>query len=507
MSNKTEKPVVKAAAENKESFFSRIKNFNFSLRKQRFKYGTMATVLSILIIAAIILANVLVGIASDKYGLKFDMTSEKRFELSDVTKDLIHSLEGDEDIMLHIFMTEENFRAQTYGNEMTEIMYRYQVESNGRIKVNFVDPVRNPAFVTKYSGLVSISNGSLVVEKGDKYRAFSLADLYYYYDSTNSSVVGVSIERRITMALNYMNTANPPTAAILVGHSELNANNIATQLYEANYNVISLNLMTDEIPDDVTLLVINCPTTDYTEDEILKVEKYLAGYRDMIYVTGSDAPVLTNLELLFREWGVAFEDAIICDSSYRVNGVYANVVSLASNTEDTLTSGLGSKYVVTPNARPMTILKLDNQLRTVTELMQTSPYSYAKLKDENTTIESYERTDDDLPGTFSTVIRVSNETIINNQATRGSILFISSPYVFDSALLNTDSYANMRLTTNIVNEFNKSSSAIELRSKKFTDPELEVIGNQLTVVLLLLCVIPAAIIIMGILVWYRRENR
>ena len=65
----------------------------------------------------------------------------------------------------------------------------------------------------------------------------------------------------------------------------------------------------------------------------------------------------------------------------------------------------------------------------------------------------------------------------------------------------------MRFLTNVMDEFNDSGVTVEVKSKKFTDPELEVIGSQLTVVLILLCVIPAAIIIFGIVVWYRRKNR
>ena len=149
---------------SESSFRSKLHHFNFQLRKQRLKYGTMATIMSLLIIAAIILANVLVGIGTDKYGLKFDMTSDRRFELSDETIDMLEHL--DEKVSFYVFMTEDNFRAQTYGDEMTEILYRYEVYSDGMVEVEFVDPVRNPGFVKKYEDIVEISNGSIVVEKG-----------------------------------------------------------------------------------------------------------------------------------------------------------------------------------------------------------------------------------------------------------------------------------------------------------------------------------------------------
>lgn len=492
---------------SESSLRSRLHRFNFQLRKQRLKYGTMATVMSLLIIAAIILANVLVGIGTDKYGLKFDMTSDKRFELSDETIEMLEQL--DEKVSFYVFMTEDNFRTQTYGDEMTEILYRYEVYSDGMVEVEFVDPVRNPGFVKKYEDIVEISNGSIVVEKGDRHRSFSLSDLYYWYDSTQSSVVGLSIERKLTTAIAYMNIENPPKAIVLTGHSEIGASTIATQLYEANYTVSTLSLLEgdSDIPDDVTLVVLCCPTTDYTEEEILKLEKYLASYRNFVYITGADAPALTNLELLFHEWGVEFEDALVCDADYRYSD-YTNVYASASSTDAAFTEGFSSsKYVVAPRSKVMKQLWTESGLISSVEVLQTSPKSYAKLKNDSESITSYERTDGDLSGSFSAAILVSRSQIVNNQTKTTNLLFLSSPYLFTGELVNSDSFGNMRFMTNIFDEFNDSGVTVSVKSKRFTDPELEVIGNQLTVVLVLLCVIPAAIIIFGIVVWYRRKNR
>ena len=506
---KPETKITKKAAPAKpaeNSLRSKFSKANFKLRKQRFKYGSLATVMSLLIVTAVILVNVLIGVATDKYGLKFDMTSEKRFELNDQTIEVLEALE--EDITFHVFMTEEDFRGMTYGNEMAEIMYRYEVYSDGKVKVNFVDPVRNPGFVHKYESIVQISNGSIVIEKGDKYRALSLTDLYYWYDSTQTSVVGVSIERRLTNSILYMNVENPPTIAILGGHSEIGANNIAQKFYEANYNVIALNLMTDDIPDEVSVLIECCPTTDYTESEILKLEKYFKSYRDFIFIAGADAPTLTNLELLFREWGVVFDNALVCDSQYRVGGNYVNVATVATSADASLVAGFGStKYVIAPYAKPMTIEPISSELYSVTELLQTSPASYAKAKLDDATIESYEQADGDQTGPFSSAILTTYTQIVNNKSVSSNLLFLSTPYMFDASIMESDSYGNMRFLTNIINEFNPGSKTVDIRSKRFTDPELEVIGNDLSVMLVLLCAIPTAIIIMGIAVWYRRKNR
>jgi LPXTG-motif cell wall-anchored protein len=59
----------------------------------------------------------------------------------------------------------------------------------------------------------------------------------------------------------------------------------------------------------------------------------------------------------------------------------------------------------------------------------------------------------------------------------------------------------------VLGEFNKSGVKVNIKNKSFAAPELAVIGNQLTVILVLLALIPAALLIMGGVVWYRRKNR
>ncbi|MBR5519855.1 MAG: hypothetical protein IKU55_03970, partial [Clostridia bacterium] len=114
---------------------------------------------------------------------------------------------------------------------------------------------------------------------------------------------------------------------------------------------------------------------------------------------------------------------------------------------------------------------------------------------------------DDKTGSFSAAILTTYSQIVDNKTKTSNLLFLSSPYMFDASLIESDSYGNMRFLTNIINEFNPSVGTLDIKSKRFTTPELEVIGNDLSVMLVLLCTIPTAIIIMGIVVWYRRKNR
>ena len=146
----------------KKTVGEKIKAFDFNLKKQRFKYGTVATVFTVVVIAAVILLNVVVSLLTDYYGITFDMTSEKRMTISDETVDIVKNL--DREISINVIMTEEEFRTQTYGNEMAEILKKYEVNGGGNIILNFVDPLRNPTFTQTYEADISLKKGDIIVQ-------------------------------------------------------------------------------------------------------------------------------------------------------------------------------------------------------------------------------------------------------------------------------------------------------------------------------------------------------
>ena len=64
-------------------------------RSRRLRHGTMATVLSVCFVAAVVLVNVIVSILVERYPLSVDLTSNKIFELSDESIDYISNLDKD----------------------------------------------------------------------------------------------------------------------------------------------------------------------------------------------------------------------------------------------------------------------------------------------------------------------------------------------------------------------------------------------------------------------------
>ncbi len=514
--NKNDKKIgTNPASEESENsgIAEKVKSYDFKLRKQRFKYGTAATVLTIVVIAAVILLNVVVGLLTDYFGINFDMTSEKRMTISEETIGILKNL--DREISVNIIMTEAEFRGQTYGNEMAEILKKYEVNSNGMVTVNYVDPLRNPTFTKAYEADISITTGDIIVkDESDEgnYTFIDNEDIYYWYDTNREDISGVYIERRITNAIVTLTTDQEslPMAVVLYGHGEYNTDYFGLLLKESNYKVVYVNLMLSDIPEGTSLVVLSAPSTDYTEEEIDKLEKYLNGWNNFVFLHSSAITELTNLELLFREYGVAFESAVVCDAYYRVNNNFANIIaSVPSTVENKLVNKLDStQYVVMPYSRVMRQLWTEKgSSMTNTVLLNSSSYSYGKVVESGVPLETYEVENGDIAGGFAAAILVNQSGTEGKTAVQRNLLFLSSAYVFDETLVNTDSYGNMQLFTNVSSQFNKASTTVSVSAKKYTDPALTVTGNARTFVLVLLCLIPLAVLVMGIVIWQRRKNR
>ena len=94
------------------------------IKSRKFKYGTLATVFTIIFIVAVILVNVLLGYMTKRFVWEFDMTKEGLFEISEDTKEVIDDLQRD--VLITVLAEETDYRDSTEMlSNLYEIMQRY----------------------------------------------------------------------------------------------------------------------------------------------------------------------------------------------------------------------------------------------------------------------------------------------------------------------------------------------------------------------------------------------
>ena len=66
-----------------------------SFNKKKLKYGSVATVITVVFIAVIVFINLIAGILTERKGLKLDLTPEKYYDISQQTIDYVSSIDKD----------------------------------------------------------------------------------------------------------------------------------------------------------------------------------------------------------------------------------------------------------------------------------------------------------------------------------------------------------------------------------------------------------------------------
>jgi len=133
-----------------------IKNITASFKTRHFKYGGYATLLTLAVAVAVVLANLVIG----RLSLQFDLTSQGFFSLSPETMQVLNAVKT----------PVKFYGIWQPGGENREVMpvinlYLYE---NRNISFEVVDPDRNPGFVSGYDRDGNgISTGSLIVQ-GEK---------------------------------------------------------------------------------------------------------------------------------------------------------------------------------------------------------------------------------------------------------------------------------------------------------------------------------------------------
>ena len=479
------------------------------IKSRKFKYSNLATIFTLIFIIAVIVVNIFIGYLTDRFVLEVDMTKERLFEISEDTKEVISAL--NEQIMITVLAEETTYRDSTdlLGN-IYETLQRYQTLGNGKINVQYINPNINPKVVEKYNALGNISSNDIIVESDRRFKKLSPTNLYSSKTDEQTGTqfyVGLRAEQRLTSALLFVTSEEIAKAAYIRGHNEnYSIDELDTLLNYANYEVSNIILAQQEIPEDVTLLIIDAPTRDFSEEEITKLDAYFdRGGDAVITMTPNKSDKLERLSLLFEEWGVRYKDEIIFDNSHSTFIPY--YVFANCKTFDGITSNLNLKnnLVMIPGSLCIELTGTQVGSNTVTVLMESYDTSYAKNNESG--ISGYDQTAEDAIGPFG--MTVLSERLVadkNLNYTRSTILFTSTGMISRS-ILKESAFLNRDYIGSAINHISEYTEGILIPDKEFASTTLAIQRYQSRIILWVIVLgIPALIIALSIVVWARRRH-
>ena len=308
--------------------------------------STRTRIFTIITLVTVILAialNLVLGYFGLNKTLFLDLTYEGFYTLTDTMKKECSFIEElDREVEIIFCDDPDRLISQT----VTRVLYFMSLmldNSFENIKTRTVNVALNPTAVSKYktTSLAEIEADDVIISYGDRYRVVK-AEVFWYRDGEDNlfSYNGEYKMASLLKSVTAFSNAGSASAYFLTGNGETFYDaarpdenrellNFIHVLEDAGLTVKTLNLATEEIPDDCALIVINNPTEDFLPDPdrendfyyvspIEKLDRYLISNYGTVMVAKDHKRELPLFEEFLREWGFEFENALVKDTENNI---------------------------------------------------------------------------------------------------------------------------------------------------------------------------------------------
>ena len=451
------------------------------LERLRLRSGIYASAVTVLVVVLAVLLNLIVRAIPTKY-TEFDLSEAGLYTLSDSSKDIAHALTQDVTIY---------YLAETGSEDaiITKLLDRYASES-GHIKWETKDPAVYPTFAAQY-GVQSAENGSLILVSGEKSAVLAASDLYDYdysdYYTTGSYSVTFGGENKLTAAIYRITSGEELHAYYTTNHGEQRLTDTLTDALEGqNLSVSPLDLLTDTIPDDCDLLIIN--------DPYLKNGGHLMLTTDSYYST-------PNLDALMAEFGLTRTTGLVVegDSGHYLNGYpYYLLPDYATDTESGTLDGIDtSRRVLLQMAQGITITETEGIASEALLVSTESSYSKAAGYEMTTA----EQEDGDPDGPFALAAYASNNS------TGAEVIWVNCGNMDNEAVYQTVP-GNVTFLQGCAASLAGQEGTTLVESKALEAAPITISGHTAAVLgLVFVLILPAAVLAVGAVVVLLRRRK
>lgn len=476
-----------------------IQKRRYSVSVRNFSMTAFSTTAIIFAIAITIGVNIVVGTLPDKYTV-FDMTDNKLFTITEDTKEVLKSLDSKVDI--YVYSTEESYDTNTI-----ELLKRYEAETKN-ISVSYIDPYTNPQFYLAYTDTAP-GAGSIFVVSDKLSRIVEYADLYateysmdYNTYSYNTIVTGYDAEGQLTSAIAFVTGENNPKVYYSSGHGESALDtSFESLIAKSNATIDSIVLLNvDSVPDDCKLLIINAPETDFSSDDIEKLQAFLEKGGKVFFNFALTDESLSNLYSFAHSYGLDMTQEVVIEKEQEY--FYSNPMYLLPKINySTLTTDYYDQYYCFAPYSIAVKETADSDSVAVTILAQTTDNAFAKsIVGELTT---YDKEEGDTDGPFA----ILSKAVKSYGETDGTVYIGACASMFTDSADQLVSGGNGKLFTSILSdsfnlELNVSipSKSMDINYLVLSQSDIN-IWRFITVVLL-----PLGFVTLGFTVWFRRRK-
>jgi hypothetical protein len=322
------------------------------------------------------------------------------------------------------------------------------------------------------------------------------------YASVGDGSQMLQIEFLIASGLQFITSPVVPRVGLLRGHDEQPLNVFREYLTANNCEVVEVNLVLDEIPQDLDILILASPRIDYTPESVRKLDAWLlaAGSNTLMVFMDSGVPHQEVLERYLQEWGFGFGQATVYEP--RANVGSRNFIVPVVEFHDVTEYLRLDMPMVLPAARPLEHFHVSGRMSEV--LLTSTGASYAKRLDQGA-ITNPEQQPEDAVGPFTLAGVTQRWSMVANVTYDAKVFFFGTSGITD--FISMGMFTNAQFFDGVLDVLFPEKQTISIRPKMLTAYRFAPTGGEVLMVRVILCaVIPLLILGFGLLVTMRRRN-
>ena len=416
-----------------------------------------------------------------QHNIQSDWTQGKRNSLSDDTIRLLQQLEGP--VLIRSYQTEDPRIKQA----ATEILNRYK-----QYKTDLDFQILNPDLDIELAKADNISLfGQTLVRLNDR------QELVDSLNETNLSNALLRLSRKTNALVLFIqgHGERDPESAANTGYLQFKQ-----ALTRTGFEISTINLLSDTIPEDTTTLVLAAPGHPLLDTEVEKIRQYLETGNNLLWL--QDPGELASLEPVAAQLGIVFNNGIVVDTNPNLKETLriqhpAVVPILAYN-----------PHKITDDIRYNTLFPIARALQPVADtewlvspLLQTLSESWSETSGFALDVK-FEADKDDIKGPLHIGYALEKPKEKGNQR----IVIIGDSDFLANTYLGAG--ANLLLGTNIMNWLSEDDTLIAIAPKTAPDIKLELNDTEVAIIGIgFLIILPLSLILTGIFIWHRRRNR
>ena len=474
-----------------------IKNILPKWSSKNIRKGSYSLGISVVVLAIAVVFNLVVGKLPAQYR-NVDLSQTKLSTIGDTTKELVGALDQDVTIYQIVESGKENETIQ-------KLLERYAGLSS-HVKVETMDPVLHPNFVSEYTE-DDLADNSLIVVGEKRNKVIPYADMFestVNYQTYQYETTGFDGEGQVTSAISYVTTDSLPIMYTITGHEEGDmTEDMKSAIEKENIEMKDLNLLTEEsVPDDADCVMLFSPQNDLSEEEADKLITYMENGGKAVIITSYLNKEMPNLQKVLNNYGIGTMEGVVleADGQHYISGNPTYLVPNIGSSDALGDLSKANSYVLMPVAQAVEKLEDKRDSVTIESLLTTSDSAYVKTNVNGT----LEKEDGDAEGPFDVGVAVT-ESVDNGET---KLIYLTSANLFSQQVDAMVSGNNVKLLANSVSWMCDQEQSVSIPSKSTQISYLTVtVASARMWGMVTIGLLPVLCLVLGGGIWFKRRKR